>query len=210
MKVNMLMGAASAATQIEGGGFSHTWSDWYKKGHITDGSNPARANDHLNRWKEDIDLMSDMGISIYRLSIEWARIEPAKGSYDEDAVLWYRRLLEYMKSKGIAPLLTLHHFTNPLWFEAMGGFAQPDNIGIFLGFVEFVIRRFSDLANEFVTINEPNVFAVMGYHSGIFPPGKKSMSAAIKVQSVIASCHIQAYKLIHRIRKEMGYTDTKD
>ena len=209
MNINITLGAASAATQIEGGGFTHSWSDWYDKGHIHDGANPARANDHLNRWNEDIDLMAEMGISIYRLSVEWARLEPQKGVYDEEAVQWYRRLLEYMKSKGITPLLTLHHFTNPMWFENEGGFANPGNISVYLGFAEYAVRKFSDLVNEYVTINEPNVFAVMGYHAGVFPPGKKSMMEAIRVQSIMACCHIQAYTLIHRIRNEMGYAQTK-
>jgi len=209
MNLNILLGVSSAATQIEGGGFAHTWSDWYQKGRIRDGSNPARANDHLNRWKEDIDLMAEMGVSIYRLSIEWARLEPQRGSYDKDAAEWYRRLLEYIKSKGIAPLLTLHHFTNPLWFEEMGGFAKPANIPVFLGFVEYAVKQFGDLVDEYVTINEPNVFAVMGYFTGVFPPGKRSMLAAMRVQSVMAACHIQAYGLIHRLRSEMGYANTK-
>ena len=209
MNLNITLGVASAATQIEGGGFTHTWSDWYQKGHIKDGSNPARANDHLNRWKEDIDLMAEMGISIYRLSIEWARIEPQKGSYDEAAVKWYRRLLEYMKGKGIAPLLTLHHFTNSLWFEESGGFAEPANIPVFLGFVEYVIRQLGDLVDEYITLNEPNVFAVMGYNNGVFPPGKRSMLMAMKVQSVMAACHVKAYALIHRLRGEKGYANTK-
>jgi len=209
MKISFLLGVASAATQIEGGGFVHTWSDWYQKGHIKDGSNPARANDHLNRWKEDIDLMAEMGISIYRMSIEWARIEPLQGSYDESAVQWYRRLLEYIKSKGIRLLLTLHHFTNPLWFEEKGGFAEPANIPVYLGFVEYAVKQLGNLADEYVTINEPNVFAVMGYNDGVFPPGVRSMKTAMRVQSVMASCHIQAYSLIHKLRKEMGFTDTK-
>jgi beta-glucosidase len=209
MDLNILLGVSSASVQIEGGGFSHTWSDWYEKGHIRDGANPARANDHLHRWKEDIDLMVEMGVSIYRLSVEWARIEPQKGSYDEAAVQWYRRLLQYMKSKGIAPLLTLHHFTNPLWFEKTGGFAEPANIPVFLGFVEYAVRQFGDLVDEYVTINEPNVFAVIGYAVGIFPPGMKSVRTAVRVMSVMASCHIQAYDLIHRLRREMGYTSTK-
>jgi len=209
MKLNILLGVSSAATQIEGGGFSHTWSDWYQKGRIKDGSNPANANDHLYRWKEDIDLMSKMGIKIYRLSIEWARIEPEKGKYDEEAVLWYRRLLEYIKSKGIAPLLTLHHFTNPLWFESLGGFAEPANIQIFLGFAEYAVRKFSDLVDEYVTINEPNVFAVMGYLNGVFPPGLRSIRMALRVQSIMAVCHIKAYDLIHKLRSELGYKNTK-
>jgi beta-glucosidase len=209
MEIKMLLGVASAATQIEGGDVSHTWSGWCEKGHIKDGSSTARANDHLGRWKEDIDLMAEMGISIYRLGIEWARIEPEKGRYDEGAALWYRQLIAYMKGKGIAPLLTIHHFTNPLWFEKSGGFANPANIPIFLGFVEYAVKQFGDLVNEYVTINEPNVFAVMGYFSGVFPPGVRSMRAALRVQSVMAACHIKAYALIHSLRRKMGHTNTK-
>ena len=205
----MALGVASSATQIEGGGLSHTWDEWHQKGHIHDGASPARANDHLHCWKEDIDLMAEMGIGIYRLGIEWARLEPAKGCYDEAAAQWYRQLLAYIKSKGITPLLTIHHFTNPLWFEAAGGFAEPANIPVFLGFVEYAVRQFGDLVDEYVTINEPNVFAVMGYHTGEFPPGKRSMRMTLKVQSVMASCHIQAYTLIHRLRGALGYANTR-
>ena len=209
MKIRMLLGAASAATQIEGGGFKHTWSDWYDKGRIKDGSNPARANDHLNRWKEDIDLMSEMGIRIYRLGIEWARLEPQKGHYDAAALQWYRSLLEYIRSKSMFPLLAIHHFTNPLWFEQSGGFAKPSAIPVFLGFTDYVIRNLGDLVDEYITINEPNVFAVMGYNAGIFPPGLKSIPSAIRVMSIMASCHIQAYILIHKLRRELGYANTK-
>ena len=209
INLNMSLGVASSATQIEGGGFRHTWSDWFQKGHIHDGANPARANDHLHRWKEDIDLMAEMGIRIYRLSIEWARIEPEQGRHDETAVEWYRQLLVYMKSKGIEPLLTIHHFTNPLWFETIGGFANSANIPVFLNFVEYAVRRFGDLVDEYVTINEPNVYAVLGYCIGAFPPGIHSLWTGFRVLSVMAACHIRAYELIHGLRREMGYTNTK-
>jgi len=209
MKIRILLGVASSATQIEGGGFKHTWSDWYDKGRIKDGSNPARANDHLNRWKEDIDLMHEMGIKIYRLGIEWARLEPQKGSYDAAAAGWYRSLLGYIRSKSMFPLLTIHHFTNPLWFEESGGFAKPSNIPVYLGFVDYVVRNFGDLVDEYITINEPNVFAFMGYYTGVFPPGIHSVIIYTRVLSVMASCHIQAYCLIHRLRREMGYANTR-
>ena len=208
MQLNITLGAASAAAQIEGGNLSHTWSDWYRKGHIRDGSSPARANDHLHRWREDIDLMAGMGIRIYRLSIEWARLEPVQGVWDEAAAAWYRELLLHMKSRGIAPLLTIHHFTNPLWFEEQGGFAEPANIPVFLKFVEYAVKSFGDLVDSYVTINEPNVFAVMGYFQGVFPPGRHSMREAFRVQSIMASCHILAYNLIHKMRREMGYSYT--
>jgi beta-glucosidase len=209
MNLNIKLGAASSATQIEGGSLSHTWSDWYEKGHIRDGASPARANDHYNRWKEDIDIMAELGIKVYRLGIEWARLEPERGKYNDEAKEEYRSLLAYMKSAGIEPLLTIHHFTNPLWFESIGGFTKPANIPVYLDFVEYIINCFGDLVDEYVTINEPNVFAVMGYFEGIFPPGKRSMFDAFRVQSVMAACHIKAYKLIHKLRKEKGYTNTK-
>lgn len=202
-------GVASASAQIEGGDLPHTWNDWARKGHIKDGSSPRRACDHFNRWPEDIDLMAEMGIQVYRLSIEWARLEPARGKYDESAIAWYRELFACLKSKNIAPLLTIHHFTNPLWFEDMGGFEKPGNIPVFLGFVEYVIKQFGDLVDEYVTINEPNVYAVMGYFDGSFPPGKRSFAATLRVQSVMAVCHILSYELIHKLRREMGRQNTK-
>ena len=97
----MSLGVSSAPTQIEGGENNHRWNDWYRQGRITDGSNPARATDHWNRWREDADLMADMGIKHYRLGIEWARICPAQGSVDEAAVAHYREELTYLRTKGI-------------------------------------------------------------------------------------------------------------
>ena len=114
---DFLLGAASAATQIEGGGIRHTWSDWFDKGHITDGSDPARANDHYARWQEDADLMQQMGLQIARIGIEWARIEPEEGVFSKEAIDHYRAELAALRERGILPLVTLHHFTNPLWFE---------------------------------------------------------------------------------------------
>ena len=209
LKLDIRLGVASAAAQIEGGSVAHTWSDWADKGRIKDGASPARADDHWNRWREDIDLMAGLGIRVYRLSVEWARLEPVQGAYDEEAVTRYRELLRYMRSRGIEPLLTVHHFTNPLWFEALGGFAEPKNVPVFLTFAEFVVRRFGDLVSEYITINEPNVFAVSGYMDGGFPPGERSIPLACKVMSVMAACHIEAYALIHKLRREMGFSDTK-
>jgi len=209
VEVGMVLGVASSATQVEGGGVPHTWSDWFDRGRVRDGADPAVANEHFCRWRDDIDLMAEMGVGAYRLGIEWARLEPEKGRYDGAAAAWYLGLLGYMRERGIAPLVTLHHFTNPLWFEADGGFANYANIPVFLGFVEYAVRLFGDLAAEYVTVNEPNVFAVQGYHAGVFPPGLRSMRAALRVQSVMASCHVLAYDLIHRLRKEAGFTGTR-
>jgi len=202
-------GVASSAGQIEGGILSHNWDDWCKQGRIKDRTTYSRANDFRRLWRGDIDMMADMGIKTYRFSIEWSRVEPEQGVYNQEETDWYRELLMYMKSKGIMPLLTLHHFTTPMWFEKMGAFEKPDNIPVFLGFVAYAVKQFGDMVNEYVTINEPNVFASEGYFNGVFPPGKRSYKLACRVQSVMASCHVHAYILIHKLRKEMGYDDTK-
>ncbi len=209
LKEGFLLGTASAATQIEGGECSHNWNDWYHRGKILDGSDPARATDHYNRWKEDADLMSDMGLKIYRLGIEWARLCPTENTVDESAVAHYREELTYLREKGISVLLTIHHFTNPMWFEKKGGFTRVENIEYYIDLVALVVRSFGDLVCEYITINEPNVYATSSYYFGIWPPGEKSFGKAIKVMSIMSICHIRAYELIHKIRNEMGYDDTK-
>lgn len=213
MKINfkgqLSLGVASAATQIEGGELGHNWNDWYDKGRIKDGSNPARATDHYRLWKEDADLMAEMKIKHYRLGIEWARICPKEGEVDESAVAHYREEITYLKDKGISVLLTIHHFTNPMWFENKGAFTKRENLKHFLEFVELVARSFGDIVSEYITINEPNVYATNSYFFGEWPPGEKSLAKAIAVMSNMTICHIKGYQIIHKIRKEMGYHDTK-
>lgn len=209
LKPGLLLGAASAATQIEGGDSGHNWNDWYSRGNIKDRSNPARSTDHYNRWKEDADLMASMGLQIYRFGIEWARLCPTEDTVDEAAIAHYREEITYLKEKGINLLLTIHHFTNPMWFEKKGGFTKVENIKHYLDLVSLVVKSFGDLVSEYITINEPNVYATSSYFFGEWPPGEKSFMSAVKVMSVMTVCHIEAYKLIHKMRKEMGYDDTK-
>ncbi|HHT88846.1 MAG TPA: glycoside hydrolase family 1 protein [Clostridiales bacterium] len=203
------LGVASAATQIEGGECNHNWNDWYHRGRIKDGSNPARANDHYILWKQDADLMFDMKIKHYRLNLEWARICPEEGKVDEDAITHYRDEILYLQKTGISVLLTIHHFTNPMWFERKGAFERKENIKYFMDFVKTVVKAFGDIVSEYITINEPNVYATMSYYYGDWPPGEKSMIKAINVMTNMAVCHIKAYKMIHRMRQKMGYHGTK-
>lgn len=209
LKENMKLGVASAATQIEGGELNHSWNNWYQNGKIKDGSNPANANQHYEKWKEDADIMHQMGISVYRMGIEWARIEPEEGKYDQEAIKHYRRELEYLKKLGVEPLLTIHHFTNPMWFEKKGGFSKSQNAKYYLRLVKRVVHYFGDLVSEYITINEPNVYAVNSWFYGAWPPGVKSLKKTTDVMSVLAACHIQAYRLIHRERAKRGLHDTK-
>ena len=209
LKKDLTLGAATAATQIEGGDENNNWARFAREGKVYDKTTPTRACDHYNRFREDIDLMAEMGIEIYRFGIEWSRIEPAEGAFDPEALAHYREEIEYMTAKGIRPMLTLHHFTNPLWFEDMGGFMGKRSVDIFMRFAERVIDALGDLVEDYITINEPNVYATNSLFWGNWPPEKKSLSALVKCFSNMTACHIKAYEMIHRKRREMGKDTTR-
>jgi beta-glucosidase len=109
-----------------------------------------------------------------------------------------------VQKAGIKVLVTLHHFSNPMWFENMGAFEHPDSPAIFLEYVRYTVKALADLADEWITINEPNVYAVNGYFFGEWPPGKKNFRALQNVYKNIAVSHILAYKEIHAIRRAAG------
>lgn len=209
LKEGLLLGVSTAATQIEGGEVDSNWNDWYHQGRIKDGTDPATANDHWEKWEEDVDLMWKMGIQIYRFGIEWPRIMPAPGKVDEQAIARYREEIEALKARGIAPLLTIHHFNNPMWFERLGGFTKRENLHYYLELVELTVDRFGDLVSDYITINEPNVYATNAYFFGQWPPARTSLPDTIKVMENMAYCHIRAYEILHKKRKAMGYLDTK-
>ena len=205
----LLMGVSTAATQIEGGDTDSNWNDWYRQGRITDGTDPSKANDHWVNWREDTELLSQMGMQTYRFGVEWSRLLPQPGQPDESAIEQYRQELLLLREKGIIPLLTIHHFTNPMWFERKGGFSKRENLQDYLDLVKLVVERFGDLVSDYITINEPNVYATNSWFFGQWPPGHKSLGETVAVMENMAWCHIKAYGIIHRMRREMGYTDTK-
>ena len=209
LKPGFLLGAASAATQIEGGDQNNNWYDWYRRGYIKDEADPSAATDHYARWREDLTLMGGMGIQCYRMGIEWSRVEPADGVFDEAAIAHYREEIQELRDRGIRPLLTLHHFNNPLWLEERGGFANRDNITCYLLYVRKMVESLGDLVNEYITINEPNVYAFNSYFQGIWPPGRKNFFEMSQVMTNLAAAHIEAYGLIRKTRLQMGYKDTK-
>lgn len=209
MKLNFLMGTATAATQIEGGDTNNNWYRFSKNGGCRDKTCSIRADDHYFRYREDYDLMAEMGLEIYRFGVEWSRIEPQKGVFDQAVIQHYRDEIQYMRSKNIQPLLTLHHFTMPLWFEDIGAFEKKENIPLFLKFVEVCVRSFGDLVNEYITINEPNVYVTNSYLTGEWPPQKKKPLTCLKLYKHMAIAHIESYQLIHSLRLERGFQDTK-
>ncbi len=207
LKEGLLLGTATAATQIEGGDTNNSWYDWAKtEGHIADGTSPFRATDHFKKVKSDTELMAKMKMQVYRLGVEWSRIEPSRGQFNKKAIEHYRNEIQLLIDKGIKPLVTLHHFTNPTWFESMGAFIHEDSPEIFLDFVRYTVENLCDLVGDWITINEPNVYAVNGYVFGTWPPGKKGdIKSLSKVYTNLCACHIASYKEIHRIRQAHGF-----
>jgi beta-glucosidase len=128
------------------------------------------ACDSWNRWADDIRLLQEMGLNAYRFSVEWARIEPAPGRFDQTALDTYRRMLTAMRAAGIEPLVTLHHFTNPAWLADHGGWTNPDVVPRFAQYADRVARDLGDLVRWWVTINEPSILGLKGYIEGSWPP----------------------------------------
>ena len=208
-KNGFLLGVSSAATQIEGGKVDTNWLTLWKNGGIKDGTSPAVADEHWKRWQEDDKLLASMGIKISRVGIEWGRLVPEEGKIDESAVKHYREEFEYLIGKGVKPLLTIHHFSNPMWFEEKGGWVKKENCRYYLDLVRLVLDRFGDIISEYITINEPNVYATNSFQSGQWYPNHTSLIETFQVMNNMAYCHIRAYEMIHAWRESRGYKDTK-
>jgi beta-glucosidase len=167
-----LWGAATAAHQTEG----QNWNtDWWRSEQL--GLVPHRSGDACqswHRWPEDLELVRELGLNAYRLSVEWARIEPRAGVFDEGALEHYRRMIEAVRAAGVEPLVTLHHFTNPAWLSDDGGWDRPGVVGRFATYVDRVGRELAGLVHWWITINEPTVFALFGNVSGAWPPHRKN------------------------------------
>jgi beta-glucosidase len=201
-----LLGSATAATQIEGGDRNNNWHDWCEKGKVKDNSTCLRANDHWNRYREDIELMVQLHHKVYRMGLEWSRIEPEKGKFDAGALSHYRDEILLLRQNNITPLVTLHHFSHPLWLCKEGEFENEKVIGYFERYVRTVVEYLGDLVSEYITLNEPNVYVTNGYFFGDWPPGKKDLKLAMKVYRNMTLCHIAAYKAIHDIRNRRGFS----
>ncbi len=166
-------GVATAAHQIEGGNVNNDWWAWEHDPGSGTIEPSGDACDSFHRWREDVQLVADMGLGAYRFSLEWSRIEPAEGEFSLAALEHYRRMCAACHGHGILPVVTFHHFTTPRWLTARGGWEAPDAPERFARYVERATAHLGDLVGWACTINEPNVVAVMGYFQGEYPPGVK-------------------------------------
>ncbi|HWO19196.1 MAG TPA: family 1 glycosylhydrolase [Kofleriaceae bacterium] len=213
-------GAATAATQIEDMNPATDWYVWtlpLAEGGRGKGAFVGDAVRGYSKNLEDLALVAGMGLDSYRFSIEWARIEPTRDQFDEAAIAHYRAQLEAMRAMGIRPLVTLHHFSNPVWVAdprgipcsdvptdtnlcGLGSPGGPQIIADMAEHAALVAERFGDLVDEWGTLNEPVNYLLAAYGVGSFPPGKISINNVAgefipAVRDYIAA-HAAMYKAI--------------
>lgn len=221
-----LWGAATSSHQVEGS-TSNNWSEWEKLnalrlsreahtkfGHLphwerirAQAEDPANyisgtACDHYHRFREDFDLARDLSMNAHRFSIEWSRIEPRPGEYDETVIAHYRDVLLALRERGLTPFVTLWHWTHPLWLETMGGVESRHFPEHFTRYAALMAERLGDLVTHWITLNEPESVVGAGFLSGNWPPMKRNPLAAWRVYHILARTHTQGYTVIKSIRTD--------
>jgi len=224
-------GAATASYQVEGGIDNCDWAIAAEEGRV-----PlcGRACDHFNRFQTDFDLAKELGHTAHRFSVEWARIEPEEGKFNEDAITHYRAVLKALNDRGLTPFVTLWHFTLPDWFYQSGGFERSDAPEVFARYASFVVQNLGDLCSHFSTMNEPNVFGSNGWLRGTWPPfkrfavtdmvsitnsgkiyepksskGIKPLFTYFRVMKNLAAAHNQAYSAIKQVNSAVEVSVVK-
>jgi beta-glucosidase len=219
-----LWGAATASYQVEGFNENCDWAKAAKEGKVP---GAGRLADHYHRYEEDFDIAKELGHNAHRFSIEWGRIEPQEGVFDEKEIEHYRAVLKALKKRKIIPMVTLWHFTLPLWFAESGGFERKDSPEIFARYCAHVVEGLGDLCEHYSTINEPNVWAGHGWVYGAWPPFKRARIFNVtfgkddgstvrvgaiprfkhgllyfKVERNLVRAHIAAYEAIKKVSPE--------
>lgn len=218
-----LWGSATAAHQVEGGNHNQ-WSVWELENaktkaaqaeyHVQDfpawdrvkkqAKNPDNyvsgdATRHYTRYKEDFDLLESMHMNAYRFSIEWSRVEPQEGVWNPEAIAHYKAYLAELRKRDIEPVVTLMHFTLPVWFSEKGGWERRSNIKYFTRYVEKIMTELGNSVRYIVTINEPEVYGFCSYKIQEWPPAKSSTYLAMKVIYHQTVAHRKAAKVLKAI-----------
>jgi len=208
LRSGFLLGAATASHQVEGGN-DNDWSEW-EKGSFPDGTPHIKhrdvsgtACDSWNRFAGDVTLLRELGANAYRLSVEWSRLEPEEGSWNEAAADRYLEWMRMLRAQGIQPMVTLSHFTLPRWVAAEGGWANEKTVDRIAAYTRRVARRLGSEVDLWCTLNEPNVLMTFGYMQGTWPPGQKDGTLGLQVLARQIRAHA-------RMARELRENDTVD
>lgn len=204
---SFIFGVGTSAYQVEG---DCTNTDWHQWEHNSDESGAAYvqhrsgiACDHWNKYKEDITLLKELGVDIYRFSLAWDKIEPRQGQFDEQAIDHYKDVCNELKKHNIKALIGFHHYTDPQWFAQLGGFEKEENIPLFVAYCTKVFQAFHDagiMVDMWSIFNSPSGYAFHKYHVGDFPPGiKNNKPLTITVIKNMMEAHVQVYQKAKKI-----------
>jgi len=213
-------GAATSAHQVEGGNHND-WTEWEKENAerlakeaakkswpdfiLKNYPNPlqkenyisGKACDHYNRFEEDFDLAKKLGHNAHRFSIEWSRIEPLEGRFNEKEIQHYRQVIRALRKRNIEPFVTLWHWTLPLWVRNIGGWENKRVISYFSRYAERIIQEYRDTVRFWIPINEPEFYVGLGYTLGVQPPAVKNIFRANVALRNLAAAQRSVYKIIH-------------
>ncbi|MDP3792280.1 MAG: glycoside hydrolase family 1 protein [bacterium] len=202
-------GSATSAHQVEGDNHND-WSEWEKSPARLEqlkkeGKDPedfisGNACDSYNRYEEDFDIAKKLNQNIHRFSIEWSRIEPEEGKFNEKEIRHYIDIVKALRERGIEPMITLWHFTNPIWFAEKGGWLNPESPELFLRFIKVIVLALKDQMGLWITFNEATTaYSGFVYLKGLWPPQYKNIFKWRRVNQNIIRAHTEAYKEIKKI-----------
>jgi len=197
---NFLWGSATSSHQVEGENCDNDWWAWENAGKAPEKS--GAACQQYTRFREDFKIAHALHHNAHRFSLEWSRIEPKKGEWNEGALFHYRDVLRALKESHLEPIVTLHHFTNPMWLAEERGWENPEVVALFTRYVRKVAETLGDQVRYWITLNEPLVFVYQGYLRGLWPPGEKNFKKAIRVVRNQIFAHAQAYHVLHQVAQE--------
>ncbi len=198
-----LWGAATSAHQVEGDNRNNDWWEAEQRQAVPFAS--LAACRHYELFARDFTLARELGHTAHRFSLEWSRIEPNRGSFCAEALRHYRRVAESLRGAALEPIVTLHHFTNPVWFMREGGWERRDAVAAYLRYVGAAVEELGDTVRYWVTINEPMIYLYFSYLRGDWPPQKRSPVLAWRVLRNQLQAHCQAYRLIHQLYRRKGW-----
>lgn len=197
-----LWGAATAAHQTEGNNTNSDWWEWEGQCHLAGCEKSGIADDGYHRYDEDAALAQSIGLNSYRLSVEWARLEPEEGVFSEEEFEHYRQVLKSVHAHGMKVVLTLQHFSLPLWVahhapQGSNSWLDPAIADLFAVYTDRVVRELGDQVDYWLTINEPTVSMLTAYIVGVSPPGIQDFKKAPTVLANFLKAHARAYHIIH-------------
>lgn len=194
---DFLWGAATSSYQIEGGIENNDWAEAARQGKVP---KAGQACDSYRRYEEDFDIAKSLSHNAHRFSIEWSRIEPEEGKFDEQAIEHYRKVLQSLRNRGLEPFVTLWHFTLPIWFAEKGGFENKNSPEYFTRYIKYVVGNLKDDARFWITFNEAfTIYAAFTKLSATWPSRGRGVLSFWKTRKNMSKAHICAYKEIKNI-----------